>query len=466
MPIIKFLNQHILWGIPMLLLMLGTGVHLTIATKGMIFRKFGAVLKNTAGTIFVRDKKCSDGSITPFQAVSTALAATVGTGNIAGVSAAIAVGGPGAVFWMWIPAFLGMVTKYCEVTLAVAFRRRNDKGEFVGGAMYYISEGGGGRKAAIFFCICGSLCALGIGNMVQVNSLTSAVNSAFDVNPIIIGAVIALLAFAVLSGGIKRIAAATEILVPFMAVFYITGTLIVLCINVSEIPKALALIIRCAFTDTAVCGGFAGASVMTAIRIGTARGVFTNEAGLGSAPTAHAAADTDHPARQGLWGAFEVFLDTIVMCTLTALTILTSGAWKSEDVSENNLTQEAFAKSFFGGEYIVTICLIVFAFETIVAWYYYGEKYIEFLTGGRYKKLYLTIYLAAIVIGSVIPVASVWELADLFNGLMALPNLVALNMLAPIIGKLTCEFFSMKENLIKKGAHARKLFDRKPVRLH
>lgn len=441
MQIIEFINQHILWGVPMLLVMLGTGIHLTIVTKGMIFRCFGSVIKYTAGTIFSRDKASRIGSITPFQAVSTALAATVGTGNIAGVSAAIAVGGPGAVFWMWIPALLGMVTKYCEVTLAVAYRRRNKQGENVGGAMYYIADGLRCRKLAIFFSICGCICAFGIGNMVQVNSLTNAVNATFGANSAAIGIITALLAGVVLSGGIRRIASSTEVLVPFMAAFYIMGTVIVLCINAGKIPDALALIFRCAFTDAAARGGFAGASVMLAMRIGTARGVFTNEAGLGSAPTAHAAADTDHPSRQGLWGAFEVFLDTLVMCTFTALAILTSGVWTYDGLAETELTQAAFAESFNGGGYIVTICLIVFAFETIIAWYYYGEKFLEFITGGRFKKLYLFLYLLVIIAGSIAPVAAVWELADMVNGLMAIPNLIALNLLAPVVKRLTEDFF-------------------------
>lgn len=442
MQAIKFINQHILWGMPMLLIMIVTGIHLTAATKGMIFRRFGTMIKYTAGTIFDKGKSSSSGSITPFQAVSTALAATVGTGNIAGVSAAIAVGGPGAVFWMWIPALLGMVTKYSEVTLAVAYRKQNKQNETVGGAMYYIADGLGRRKLAVFFSICGCICAFGIGNMVQINSLSNAVNSAFGLNSAAVGIITALLAAVVLSGGIKRIASLTEILVPFMAAFYIMGTIIVLCININEVPKALALIFKCAFTNTAARGGFAGASVMLAMRIGTARGVFTNEAGLGSAPTAHAAAETDHPSRQGLWGAFEVFLDTIVMCTLTALAILTSGVWTSNGLAETEFTQAAFAESFNGGGYLVTICLIVFAFETVIAWYYYGDKFLEFITGGRFKRLYLAVYLLVIVAGSVTPVSVVWELADFVNGLMAIPNLVALNLLAPAVRKMTEDFFS------------------------
>lgn len=443
MPIIEFINQHILWGVPMLLIMLFTGAHLTAATQGMIFRRFGTMIKYTAGTIFAKSKSGSSGSITPFQAVSTALAATVGTGNIAGVSAAIAVGGPGAVFWMWIPALLGMVTKYSEVTLAVAYRRQNKQGERIGGAMYYIADGLGRRKPAIFFSICGCICAFGIGNMVQINSLSNAVTSTFGLNSAAVGIITALLAAVVLSGGIKRIAASTEIIVPFMAAFYIMGTIIVLCVNIKEVPNALLLIFKCAFTDTAARGGFAGASVMMAMRIGTARGVFTNEAGLGSAPTAHAAAETDHPSRQGLWGAFEVFLDTIVMCTLTALAILTSGVWTFNGLSETEFTQAAFAKSFNGGGHIVTLCLIVFAFETVIAWYYYGEKFLEFIAGGRFKKFYLALYLLVIVAGSIAPVSVVWELADFVNGLMALPNLLALNLLAPAVRRLTEDFFQI-----------------------
>lgn len=445
MDFIGILNDKIIWGIPMILLMIGTGIFLLILTKGIIFRRFGILMKYTAGTIFNRKKKedREEGTITPFQAVCTALAATVGTGNIVGVALAIATGGPGAVFWLWISALVGMVIKYCEVTLSMVYRDVNNKMEIVGGPMYYISKGIGSKALALLFAIFGAMASFGIGASVQSNSLASGLNSAFGIPTHIIGIVVVILAGLVIMGGIKRIANVTEILVPVMALFYIVGALVVLCINVTEVPAAFGSIFKCAFTGSAATGGFLGASVMYAMRIGMARGVFTHEAGMGSAPIAHASADNDHPARQGLWGAFEVFLDSIVMCTITALVILTSGLWKS-DMDESTMSLNAFGQAFTGGEYIVSIGLTLFAFATAVAWYYYGEKCVEYLTRENRIaiRIYQILYIAMIYFGCVAKVSVVWEFADLFNGLMAIPNLIALIALAPVIKRLSEDFFA------------------------
>ncbi len=444
---LHWVNSNIIWGLPMVALMLGTGFFLTYATKGVIFRKFGTVLRYTLMTLFRKQNQqdTQAGSITPFQAVCTALAATVGTGNIVGVALAIATGGPGAIFWLWMSALVGMVIKFCEVTLSVAYRRTNEKGEIVGGPMYYIREGLGLRWLAVLFAVFGFLASFGIGASVQGNSLTTGLHTAFGIPTWAIGTVAATLGALVIIGGIGRIARVTEVLVPFMAVFYILGALAVLILNAGAIPGALGEIFTAAFTGTAATGGFLGASVMYACRMGMARGVFTHEAGMGSAPIAHASADADHPARQGLWGAFEVFFDSIVMCTITALVILTSGLWRVEpQLSEGAMSSAAFEQAFPGGKLIVTLGLALFAFATIIAWYYYGEKCLEYLIQGKrgFLRLYQLGYVACIYIGCVSSLDAVWAFADLFNGLMAIPNLIALVCLAPVIRRLSSDLFA------------------------
>ena len=445
--VIGYLNDNIVWGLPMVILMLGTGIFLTVLTKGVIFTKFHIVMRYTTKTLFrkVDKSKLEEGAITPFQAVCTALAATVGTGNIVGVALAIATGGPGAVFWLWISALVGMVIKYCEVTVSMAYRTTNEKGELVGGPMYYITRGMGKKWLAILFALLGGLASLGIGASVQANALAGGVNATFGVPTWTVGIVVAALGALIFIGGIKRIANVTEFLVPFMSILYIVGALIVLVINIDQIPTAFGLIIKNTFTGTAAMGGFLGASVMYACRIGMARGVFTHEAGMGSAPIAHASADNDHPARQGLWGAFEVFFDSIVMCTVTALVILTSGLWFDPALVGDTraMSATAFENAFTGGQYIVTVGICLFAFATIVAWYYYGEKCVEYLSkGSKLVKLgYQIIYTAMVYVGCVASLDAVWEFADLFNGLMAIPNLIALIVLAPAIKRLSDDFF-------------------------
>lgn len=441
------LNDNVIWGLPMVILMIGTGIFLLFLTKGVIFTKFNVVMRYTTKTLFKKrdQSQKEEGAISPFQAVCTALAATVGTGNIVGVALAIATGGPGAVFWLWISALVGMVIKYCEVTLSHAYRTTNEKGEIVGGPMYYISRGMGKKWLAILFAIFGGFASLGIGASVQANALAGGVNATFGIQTWMIGIVVALLGALIFIGGIKRIASVTELLVPFMSILYIAGALIVLVINVEQIPNAFAMIIKNTFTGTAATGGFLGATVMYACRIGMARGVFTHEAGMGSAPIAHASASTDHPARQGLWGAFEVFFDSIVMCTVTALVILTSGLWHDAAYVGDTraMSSQAFENAFVGGQYIVTVGLCLFAFATIIAWYYYGEKCIEYLTkGNKFVKLfYQIVYTLMIFWGCVASLDAVWEFADLFNGLMAVPNLIALVCLSPVIKRLSDNFF-------------------------
>lgn len=450
------LNDNVIWGLPMVILMIGTGVFLIFVTKGVIFTKFHVVMRYTTKTLFQkRDKaQIEAGAISPFQAVCTALAATVGTGNIVGVALAIATGGPGAVFWLWISALVGMVIKYCEVTLSQAYRTTNDKGEIVGGPMYYISKGMDQKWLAVLFAVFGGFASLGIGASVQANALAGGVNATFGVSTQIIGVVVAVLGALIFIGGIKRIANVTEFLVPFMSILYIAGALVVLVINIEQIPGAFALIIKNTFTGTAAVGGFLGASVMYACRIGMARGVFTHEAGMGSAPIAHASASTDHPARQGLWGAFEVFFDSIVMCTITALVILTSGLWCDAAYVEDTraMSSQAFENAFTGGQYIVTVGLCLFAFATIIAWYYYGEKCVEYLSkGNKYVKLfYQIVYSLMIFWGCVASLDAVWEFADLFNGLMAVPNLIALIVLAPVIKRLSNDFFEAPDTIRPK----------------
>lgn len=445
--LIGYINDNIVWGLPMVALMVGTGLYLLVVTRGVIFRKFGVVMRYTAKTLFRKADSAGaeTGAITPFQAVCTALAATVGTGNIVGVALAIATGGPGAVFWLWISALVGMVVKYGEVTLSLAYRRVNEKGEIVGGPMYYIAGGMGMKWLAALFALFGGLAALGIGASVQANALAGGVNATFGVPTWTVGMAVAVLTGLIVLGGIRRIATVTEYLVPLMSVLYMVGALVALAVNADQIPAAFGMILQNVFTGTAPFGGFLGATAMYACRIGMARGVFTHEAGMGSAPIAHAAADSDHPARQGLWGAFEVFFDSVVMCTVTALVILTSGLWFDPELAGDAraISATAFENAFTGGRYVVTVGMCLFAFATIVAWYYYGEKCVEYLSGGnRHVKLgYRIVYVVMVYVGCVASLEAVWAFADLLNGLMAIPNLVALVALSPVIRRLSEDFF-------------------------
>ena len=455
----------VVWGIPMMILIIGTGVYFTIRTGFLQFRKFGYTMKNTIGKCFQK-VEAKEGAVTPFQALTTALAATVGTGNIAGVCGAIAIGGPGAVFWMWISALVGMCTKFSEVTLSINFRERNDKGDWVGGPMYYIKNGLGKKWTWLggVFAVFGMLAAFGIGNMTQVNTIATTIGTAttqfvelsdgsLKIMYLIIGIIVALIAAAVLVGGVKRIGNVTEKLVPFMAVLYIIASLIVIFSHAGNIGSTFAAIFKGAFNPDAVMGGVVGTGIIAVVKSGVGRGLFSNEAGLGSAPIAHAAAETDHPVRQGLFGIFEVFADTIVICTLTALTVLCSGIIVpyGESGVGADLAINAFTTTFGGraSGVVVAIGLTLFALSTVLSWGLYGTRCCEFLFGTKIIKPYQVVFCVFMVVGATMKLDLAWAIADTLNGLMAIPNLIALLALSPVVIKLTREFFQ-KERLASR----------------
>ena len=463
---VSFLNG-IAWGPWMLVLLVGTGVYLSARVGFLQFRKFGYAMKNTIGKVF-RKQVAGEGEVTPFQAVATALAATVGTGNIAGVTGAIAVGGPGAVFWMWLSALFGMVTTYAEVVLAVRYRERNDQGDWVGGPMYYIKNGLGAKWKwlAALFSLLAAIAAFGIGNMTQVNTIASSIKTAIDafggntaaatvvlfgqvvpVSSIVIGAIVAAIVALVLFGGIKRIGSVAEKMVPVMAAIYIICSLCVVCCNLGSVGKVFGMIFKGAFSAEAALGGAFGIAIMTTIQKGIGRGVFSNEAGLGSAPIAHAATSETDPVKQGMYGIFEVFMDTIVICTLTALTVLCgaeSGVaipWGKSAGTE--LIAAAFS-TVFGtriGALIVAVGIGLFALSTILSWSLYGTRCFEFLTGGKGVKAFQIVFVLVVIIGATLELELVWNIAEMLNGFMAIPNLVALLGLSGVVIKLTKEYF-------------------------
>jgi len=458
----------IAWGPWMLVLLVGTGIYLTVRSGFLQFSKFGYVMHNTIGKMFSK-QAAGDGEVTPFQAVTTALAATVGTGNIAGVTGAIAVGGPGAVFWMWISALFGMMTKYAEVVLAIRYRERNEKGDWVGGPMYYIKNGLGKKWTwfAFLFSLLGAFAAFGIGNMTQINTIAVSINTAIDAfggntsansvqilgqtvpfSSLIIGGIVAAIVALVLFGGIKRIGSVAERLVPLMAAIYIICGLCVVFTNIGSIGKVFAMIFKGAFSAEAALGGAFGITIMTTIQKGVGRGVFSNEAGLGSAPMAHAASSERDPVKQGLYGIFEVFMDTIVICTLTALTLLCgveSGVqitWGQSAGTE--LISQSFATVFGtqAGSLIVAVGISLFALTTILSWSLYGSRCCEFLLGTRSVAVYQVVFVTVIVIGAALELELVWNIADTLNGFMAIPNLIALLGLSGVVIKLTKEHFA------------------------
>lgn len=432
----------LVWGPLMLSLLFGVGLYLTLGLRALPWRKTGA-----AFALLWRGRRpeaADEGDIPPFQALMTALAATVGTGNIAGVATAIFLGGPGAVFWMWITALVGMATKYSEAVLAVEYRETDARGMRVGGPMYYIKNGLGKhwQWLGFLFALFGMLAGFGIGNTVQSNSVAAAVESNFGLAPWITGLVLTVIGGGVILGGIKRIATTASRLVPLMAALYILGSLVVIGLHIEAVPQALGTIVSDAFTGTAAAGGFAGAGVWAAIRFGVARGVFSNEAGLGSAPIAHAAAQTHSPVKQGMIAMLGTFIDTLVICTMTALVIVISGAWQSGETGAA-LSTLAYDQSLPGfGSYIITFGLIIFAFSTILGWSYYGERCAEYLFGERIILPFRILWIAAIFIGAVGNLSFIWLLADVLNGLMALPNLIALALLSPVIFRLSREAFN------------------------
>ena len=456
---ITAVNQAVnsfIWGIPAMVCIIGVGLLLSVRTGFLQIRKFPYAIRTTIGRIF-RRKDASDGAMTPFQAVCTALAATVGTGNIAGVAGAIAIGGPGAVFWMWCSALLGMCTKFAEVTLAVHFRERNKNGELVGGPMDYIKNGLGSRWQflAVLYSLFGVLTVFGTGNATQVNTIVTAIDSALlatgsGLNGIlptlnlIVGVVVAMMVAMVLLGGVKRIGSVTEKLVPFMALFYIVLALGVVALNYRRFPAVLASIVGGAFDPQAVTGGAIG-SVFLSMQKGVSRGIFSNEAGLGTGSIAHACADTHKPVKQGMFGIFEVFADTIVICTLTAMVILCSGVpvgYGSAAGAE--LTISGFTATYGGWSSIFTaVALCCFAFSTIIGWGLYGSRCIEFLFHtDKVVGPFLVVYSFVSILGATVDLGLLWSIADTFNGLMSIPNLIALLLLSGTVAKLTKEFFA------------------------
>ena len=460
--------KDIVWGPWMMVLLVGTGIFLSARVGFIQFTRFGYAMKNTVGKLFHK-QTAGEGEVTPFQALSTALAATVGTGNIAGVTGAIAVGGPGAVFWMWLSALFGMVIKYAEVVLAVRYRERNTKGDWVGGPMYYIRNGLGKKWnwLAVVFSLLAALAAFGIGNMTQVNTIAGAINNAIDAfggntagtaftmfgqvipaSSIVIGAVVAFIVALTLFGGVKRIGSVTERMVPVMAAVYIICALTVVFTNIGSLGKVFGMIFKGAFSAEAALGGAFGITIMTTIQKGVARGVFSNEAGLGSAPIAHAGTSETDPVKQGMYGIFEVFMDTIVICSLTALTVLCgveSGveiAWGQSAGTE--LISAAFA-TVFGSKIaslIVAVGIGLFALSTILSWSLYGTRCFEFLFKGKGVGVFQTVFVFIIVVGATLKLDLVWNIAETLNGFMAIPNLIALLALSSVVVKLTKEHFA------------------------
>ena len=455
--IIELINDKVngfVWGVPAIVCILGVGLYLSVRTGFVQLRKFGFAMKNTLGRVFQKTE-AKEGAMTPFQAVCTALSATVGTGNISGVAGAIALGGPGAVFWMWVSALLGMCTKFSEVTLAVHFREKNEQGDYVGGPMYYIKNGL--KKhwmwLAYAFAAFGTCAVFGTGNATQVNTIVASINSAllsYDLLPesslkvtnVIIGVAIAIIVALILIGGIKRIGKVSEKLVPIMAVLYIVLGIGVIVMNLDRVPEAFASIFRGAFNPRAVTGGIVGTFFLS-MRNGISRGIFSNEAGLGTGSIAHACADTEEPVQQGLFGIFEVFMDTIVVCTMTALIILLSGVnIEFGKAAGSELTISGFVAVYGNWITIFTaIAMCCFAFSTIIGWGLYGSRCVEFLFGSKATKVFLTLYSLVAIVGATMDLELVWGISETFNGLMAIPNLIAVFLLSPVVFKLMKGYF-------------------------
>jgi len=433
------LNGYV-WGWPMIVLLMGTGLLLTILTGAVQFRRLGFALHEVLGKIARRGG--GKGDVRPFQAVATALASTVGVGNIAGVATAISLGGPGAVFWLWVSGLFGMATKYAEIVVALHYREPDASGSMRGGAMYILKKGLGWPWLGGVFALLTALAAFGIGNMVQANSVADALKATFNVPTWLTGSVLVVLTAAVILGGIKSIANVTQWLVPVMAVLYLTGAVIVLVSYANHLPQAFRLIFEGAFSGTAAAGGFAGSTVMMALRYGVARGLFSNEAGLGSAPMVHCAADTDHPVRQGMYGVFEVFVDTLLICTATALVILVTNSWGSGSTGAA-LSAKAFEAGLPGtfGDVVVTGGLMLFAFSTVLGWSYYGETGIVYLLGAKAAMPYRLVWLVFVYLGATGSLHLIWDIADTLNGLMAIPNLIGLLASIPLLLRLQREFF-------------------------
>lgn len=462
--------NNFVWGIPMLVLLVGTGILMTCLTKFFQLTHIGHWMKQTIGGIFgdkhvTEHTGAEDKSITQFQSLCTALAATIGTGNIVGVASALISGGPGAIFWMWIVAFFGMMTNYSENVLGIFYRRKNKNGEWSGGAMYYLRDGLGAKPgckqigailAVLFSAFC-LLASFGIGNMSQINSIAGNMKSAFHIPPLVTGIILMVIAALVIVGGLKRIATVAEAIVPFMAIVYVIGALAIFIMNIGTAPAVFGAIFKGAFGMKAVGGGIVGSGVKMAVTWGMKRGVFSNEAGLGSSVMVHSNSNVKEPVRQGMWGIFEVFADTIVVCTLTAFAVLSSGLIDLETgavLSENAgsaLVGEAFATKFGAiGPMFIAIAILLFAFTTVLGWSHYGTKAFEYLFGTSATIVYKVIFVVFIVIGATMNLSLAWDLSDTFNGLMAIPNLIGVLVLSPVVFKIT-------KNYVDRVLHGKKV---------
>jgi AGCS family alanine or glycine:cation symporter len=445
--ILNSINGYV-WGPVTLFLLVGTGLYLTIGLGFMPMRKLGTGFKLLWQG---RSEDKDEGDISPFNALMTAMSATVGTGNIVGVAGAIAIGGPGAVFWMWITALVGMATKYSEAVLAVKYREVDERGKHQGGPMYYIKNGLGKNWTwmAFLFALFGALAAFGIGNGVQSNAVATNLSTLYGVPTWLTGVILSVLVAAVIIGGVHRIGAFAGKIVPFMAIFYVGGALLIILTNISAVPTAIGFIFKDAFTGSAAVGGFVGSSIMIAIQTGVARGLFSNEAGLGTAPIAHAAAKTKDPVKQGTIGMLGTFLDTIVICTMTALVIVIMNGWSQLDpetgklMSKAAITSYSFSQGLAGyGHYIVTLGMIFFTFTTIIGWSFYGERCAEYIFGIKVIIFYRILWVAVVFIGTTLKLDVVWIIAEILNGLMAIPNLIGLLLLSPVIFKLTRDYYA------------------------
>lgn len=455
---LDFVYSNIL-SIVMMVLLIAVGIFLSIKTGFLQFRKFGYSMKNTIGSLFEKNlHQREKGSVSPFQAVTTALAGTIGTGSIAGLATALVMGGPGAVFWMWISALLGMVTKYAEIVLSIKYREKNEEGAYVGGPMYYIKNGLNIKWLAVIFCVFAMIACIGTGNATQANSISGVLDSTFNIPVWITGLVLTVIVFAVILGGVKRIASVNEKLVPVMAIFFVLAAILALCFNATKIPTAFALIFKEAFNFKSAFGGVAGYGVLVAMRYGVGRGVFTNEAGLGSAPIAHSASSTKDPVKQGMWGMFEVFTTTIIICTMSALVVLTSDVYLNAfnantvpSVNGASLSSSAFNEAIpYVGGIGVALATVFFSLSTILGWAYYGEVSVGYLFKKHRKTavlVYRLVYIAFVFIGAIAEINTVWLIADCFNVLMAIPNLIALIALSKVVKNATKEHFAKKRGL-------------------
>lgn len=439
----------LVWGPWTICALVGLGAYLTIGTKFLQIRKIGFIFKETFGKIFVKEEDIpGEGTLTPFQSVTTALASTVGVGSIVGVATALAFGGPGAIFWMWVAAFVGMCTKYAEITLSIAYREKNEEGKFVGGPTYYMRKGLKSKFLATWFVVTLILNTLA-GTMIQSNALAGNIVYYFNISPKIVGLIIIALVGIVSMGGISRIGKVTEKLIPAKVLLYLASGTIVICANISKVPEAVSLIFRCAFSPVAFGGGLGGVAVATAIRYGINRGLYSNEAGQGTAPIAHATAKTDHPARQGMWGIIEVFIVTFVVCTITSLAILTSGVLQT-GASPNILASLAFGKVHPFLSYVVSISIILCAYSTLIGLCYYGESTMNYVGGAKAGKIYRYGFLLFIFMGAVGALKIVWSVGEIVIGLGVISNIIALIRLSPQVFKLTKEFFDDKESAVLK----------------